>query len=357
MPPVEALDDDYVIDLLKREAAVNKSRPGAAGFGLLPGSEKRRAKIPKPNTRFLKNLVREADIHNASLKAKEDEERRVRFGRDLRDAKRKREGVNADTGKDKRRCNGERPSRWLNALSGLDGVSDGRRSRLDHAKDRSEKARLGEHRKSGNTRHSRDEKRLQESRDDTKHTDVLPIPIPISPIGRDGHTRRVQDRLENENLRSLSGSPARTKRIKKRPRSLDGSESDSDSSQAIFGPAPPPITIPRGRGAFRQSHIDFRFASEYDPRTDVSLDQENGDRDEWDMALEALRDRARWRAQGADRLRAAGFTEDEVVRWEKAEEKDVEDVRWSAKGARREWDRGKILDKDGNVELKATWTS
>jgi hypothetical protein len=30
-----------------------------------------------------------------------------------------------------------------------------------------------------------------------------------------------------------------------------------------------------------------------------------------------------------------------------------EDVVWTRKGQAREWDRGKVLDEDGHVELKA----
>lgn len=90
---------------------------------------------------------------------------------------------------------------------------------------------------------------------------------------------------------------------------------------------------------------------------------DEGERDDWDMALEALRDRAKWRTQGADRLRAAGFSEEEVGRWEKSSafpngdghgEKDFSDVRWSKKGEGREWDRGKVLDGEG-VSLRPEW--
>lgn len=355
----EALDDDYIVEILKRDAAVNKTRPGAAGFGLLPESRKRRADAPKPNTRFLKNLVREADSHNAALKAKEDEERRARFSREQRDGKRKREGGNGDRG-EKRKRDGERPNRWINAFGGLDGQSNRRRSQLDHATERTEKEWVGDHRQSSNSRHNCDKRRHRDSRDNYKREDTLLNPRSASPIGRSGHGRRLQPCLESGISRSRSKSPTRHNHAKRKRKTkgLEDSGSDSDPSQTVLlGPAPPPMTIPRGRGAFRQSDIDSRFTSEYDPKTDVSLDQDNGDRDEWDMALEALRDRARWRAQGVDRLRAAGFTDEEVARCEKGGEKDVEDVQWSAMGVRREWDRGKTIDEDGNVDLKAAWAS
>ncbi len=99
--------------------------------------------------------------------------------------------------------------------------------------------------------------------------------------------------------------------------------------------------------------MDARFAPTYDPTVDVQPDPELDD--DWDQALEALRDRQKWKQQGADRLLAAGFTEDEVRKWEKGGEKNEEDVRWAKKGEGREWDRGKVFDEDGGVEVKAEW--
>lgn len=105
--------------------------------------------------------------------------------------------------------------------------------------------------------------------------------------------------------------------------------------------------------------MDSRFDPNYDPKMDVGLDQ-GDDGDDWDMALEALRDRAKWRKSGADRLRAAGFTDVEVANWEKSGasrddgEKDIRDVRWNSKSEGREWDRGKKVD-GARVDVKAEW--
>ena len=77
--------------------------------------------------------------------------------------------------------------------------------------------------------------------------------------------------------------------------------------------------------------------------------------DDWDQALEALRDRQRWKQQGADRLRAAGFTEEEVGKWENTGgEKREEDVRWRGRGEDREWDRGKVVGEEG-IETMPEW--
>ena len=72
--------------------------------------------------------------------------------------------------------------------------------------------------------------------------------------------------------------------------------------------------------------------------------------DDWGMALEALRDREKWKQQGADRLRAAGFSTEEISKWEKSDEKTEEDVVWKKKGEGREWDQGKVVDADGHIE-------
>lgn len=122
-------------------------------------------------------------------------------------------------------------------------------------------------------------------------------------------------------------------------------DADSDSLEELIGPAPPP-KMPRGRGALRGvSGMDSRFSSDYDPKSDVQMEDEDG-RDDWDDALEALRDRARYRQQGADRLREAGFNEDQIKKWEKGDEKSIDDVQWTKAGEKREWDRGKDDDQE-----------
>lgn len=115
----------------------------------------------------------------------------------------------------------------------------------------------------------------------------------------------------------------------------------------------------------------MRFSSDYDPQQDISRDvdppQDAEDKrtgrdrngDDWAEALQAARDRANYRAQGAARLRQAGFTEQQVAKWEGKKQhgsKDgegdpLEGYQWTAKGATREWDRGK--GDDGVSEWKS----
>ena len=99
--------------------------------------------------------------------------------------------------------------------------------------------------------------------------------------------------------------------------------------------------------------MDARFSTTYDPNTDVHLRSDLDD--DWGDALEALKDRQRWKQQGAERLKAAGFTEKQVEKWEKGDEKNEEDVKWTKRGEGREWDKGKVLDAAGDVDLRAEW--
>lgn len=132
---------------------------------------------------------------------------------------------------------------------------------------------------------------------------------------------------------------------------------DSDPLDDIIGPRPPPVVQvrPRGRGAISHiSGIDSRFSASYDPSADVALDPE--EENDWDQALEALRDRQKWKQSGADRLKAAGFTDEEIAKWDKGGEKREEDVKWSKQGEGREWDRGKVMDSlTGTVSVEPEW--
>lgn len=166
---------------------------------------------------------------------------------------------------------------------------------------------------------------------------------------------RQRSPLRNRNTEPQAEKPREKSRRQEPPRSEkpsvskgEGNGGDSDSMEDEFGPRPPFENLPRGRGALRgSSGIDSRFASTYDPKSDVRLDQDDT-RDDWDDALEALRDRAKYRQQGADRLREAGFTEDQIKKWEKGDEKTIDDVQWTKAGEKREWDRGKDVEQENS---------
>jgi hypothetical protein len=160
---------------------------------------------------------------------------------------------------------------------------------------------------------------------------------------RDGHEHHMEERTRIHGEEKVRG---RRDVQDPRLRAYDSSGSDSDPLEDIIGPKPPSPVRRRGRGAVSgPSSMDRRFDSDYDPKADVSLGHDEED-DDWGSALEALRDRERWRRQGADRLRAAGFTNEQVKNWEKGDQKTESDVKWSKQGEERAWDRGKVM-KDG----------
>ncbi|KAF7856334.1 hypothetical protein EAF04_009862 [Stromatinia cepivora] len=186
---------------------------------------------------------------------------------------------------------------------------------------------------------------------------------------------RERDRSPNRNRkRSLSPTSEDEERSSHQPHKRSSSRmkrysdqepeqsSDSDPLDSIIGPRPAhekqPLRI-RGRGATSlgsTSIMDSRFHADYDPKSDVQLeDSLQGEGEDWDQALEALRDRQKWKMQGANRLRDAGFSEEEVRKWERGGEKKEEDVRWRGRGEGREWDRGKVVRGDGEVGFETGW--
>lgn len=168
----------------------------------------------------------------------------------------------------------------------------------------------------------------------------------------------------------------------------DSDDDDSDPLEDLVGPLPPQkhnkdtaSIRSRGRGAYKptSSTMDAHFASDYDPALDVQPDDDDGQsmskrsslrpvaglmtgEDDWDMALEALRDRVHWRQRGEERLRAAGMNDSTIDRWKGNAafagldgEGRPDGVRWSKKGEGREWDRGKVMDDEGHIDVQAAW--
>lgn len=89
--------------------------------------------------------------------------------------------------------------------------------------------------------------------------------------------------------------------------------------------------------------MDDHFSPSYNPKLDSRPGSElEEEREDWDMALGALRDRQMWQQKQANRLREAGFDEADIKKWEgSGRDKDVEDVKWKGRGETREWDLGK----------------
>ncbi|KAH0354337.1 hypothetical protein KCU81_g937, partial [Aureobasidium melanogenum] len=344
MPPAPAHDDitdDYVTELLKRDAKALSS--SSSSLASLMNKSSRSANAPKPNTRFLRNILRDTDNHNSALLKKEADEAKLRL-RNLRHSHRPAQQLYSarDRHDPKRRrldpsdapTSTEHTTRSDRRHSPHQRATHSRSTRRDTSPDDHSSHRRHRDRRSPDSRHLDSDRRRHHSRQRSS-----------SPRNRHASTRP-------------SKSSDDSSRRHRRRHSSPSDASDSDPLDALIGPAPPSNPPLRSRGRGAQNHtsaIDSHFSSNYDPSVDVQPDPQEDDGLDWDQALEALRDRQRWKQQGADRLRAAGFTEKEVSKWEKGGEKSEEDVVWAKKGEGREWDRGKVVDEHGSVELKPEW--
>ncbi|CZT04612.1 related to TSM1-component of TFIID complex [Rhynchosporium graminicola] len=384
----DELTDNYVASLLAKDAKESSIKYSSVGLEAFARS-KQPANKPKPNTRFLRNIIKDTDSHNAALLAKEASESRARLeklhtnspqrterprvGGDIR--RRQLGDIAAILGgrptKRKRveKSEGEaREGRRVNTSSDDEPMKEprGKKSRDHEHTERDEHKRSRSHR--SHRRHRTDSKERERDRDSRRDRSRS-----RSPREYRGNETRPQNRHRSQKrLRSRSpdadnsrDKPHRSHRHLRSPSQERKSSKpefkkpekpayDSDPLDDIIGPRPP--TIPevrrKGRGTISQaSGIDSRFSANYDPMADVQLDFD--EENDWDQALEALKDRQKWKQQGADRLRAAGFTEEEVSKWERGGEKREADVKWSKKGEGREWDRGKVVNDDGAVTIEA----
>ncbi|UKZ76716.1 hypothetical protein TrVFT333_004425 [Trichoderma virens FT-333] len=358
----EILTDDYVAGLLAKEASDCSIKP---------------SNVPKPNTRFLRNIIRDTDTHNKALLAKEAAESKARL-KDLERAEEaKRRKSNPTAGDVRRRqlgniqsiLGGSRQKRDDNVKPADDEKSRNksdsdrhsrrasRRERddgTDRRKSRKDYGRLSRSPEGGERRSHREDQPRTSRR---KHRDG-------SSEDKHRHTRdrdRQRDRSRSPRRRRRSRSP-QTKRSKHRSRSplatekqtsrdlhLKNDEDESDPLDEFIGPAPPPKY--RGRGTVAgTASLDRRFSDSYDPSTDVLPENEEED---WDDAVEAFRDRQKLRRVQDERMKAAGFADHQIQQINNNQrEKTEEDVVWSKAGEERAWDRGKREDSDGDIVLQ-----
>lgn len=352
---------------------------------LIAPPPRRPANKLKPNTRFLRTIIKGTDRHNKALLAKEqseaqarlkdlaqaEEEKRRRYrptageirGRQLGNIAALLGGGGAPGGAQKRKRPAPTDDSEASEMQKERAAHDAKRREDMEAARRRQRDKSGKRRRSlerytvrrdKNNRGEDDEEEFNHRRNSSSSSEEegrkrrrkgrsrSPESGPRkhrhrSPLSTKGKNRDV---AESSDRSSRKSEPAY-----KSARIRNGyGDADSDPLEDLIGPALPPKSQPRGRGALKgSSGMDSRFSSDYDPKSDVQL--EDDIRDDWDDALEALRDRAKFRQQGADRLREAGFTEDQVKKWEKGDEKTIDDVTWAKAGEKREWDRGKAAEE------------
>ena len=320
MPLEDDLNDDYVAKLLAADAKRTSSKYATQGLSAFLPRQNRAADAPKPNTRFLNNIVREADSHNAALKRKEELEarRRLRALRETVEPPAKRRRVDESDGSKRSRMfkdilGAARPERSHKSNSDTHGdrARDRRHDRPDHRRSEADSRRPRSLSRSRSPRKERRHRRRR-SRESDHESDQ---------VKQKSHDSD-RDELPAGGLDTVdSHDHARTQ----------------DSVQV------------RGRGANKhRSAMDDHFRKDYDPTQDVSLDSDGGKSDEdWDLALEAMRDRAAYKKNQLSRMREAGFSDQDISKWETnvldtgGADGDVHAVRWKRKGEIRDWDAGK----------------
>ncbi|OJJ43486.1 hypothetical protein ASPZODRAFT_123841 [Penicilliopsis zonata CBS 506.65] len=422
MPPLlgEAMgdlsDDDYVARLLASEARENSLKYSSRGLeAYMP--QRPTGSAPKPNTRFLRHIIKETDSHNAALKRKEEREARERMRQLRGQMSGRREREHSKEPESKRRERREprdredkdrsrrRRERSRSASPGRDRsrrhrqrqeTTDDTDDRQTVSRRRRRESREPDRRRPYSRSRSRSPRR--ERRSDTTSSQHRRHKRSSRRSATPRRSRSRSPRTREEERRKYKSDKSTTKpgysSRETTPRKTgvldsthrdDDAEDESDPLEDLVGPLPPrrdgrddaPIRS-RGRGAYKSatSNIDAHFAPDYDPSLDVQVEDDGlaatnqstrrpvaglmTKDDDWELALEALRDRAKWRQKGEERLRDAGFHDSIVERWKSNEapagaEGRLEDVKWSKRGESREWDRGKVVDEAGDIDVKAPW--
>ncbi|KAF5976955.1 pre-mRNA-splicing factor 38B [Fusarium coicis] len=333
----ELLTDDYVADLLSQEASDCSLKYSALGMEAYR-TNKKPANMMKPNTRFLRHIIKDTDNHNKALLAKEAAESKARLKDLERTEEIKRRKTNPSVHDIRRRQMGDihailggkkRPRDEDEA--GPSSRRESRRAGKDRRQEHKHKQRSddlftdkrSEQRQQG--RLSRDDRRSHGAETDTPKKKGNTVEVINGETGLD-HLQADNGRDRPGNLR-------------------EEEEEESDAMEDLIGPTPPPKY--RGRGTVGgSSGIDRRFSDTYDPKTDIQMDEDEVG-NEWDDAVGAFRDRQKLRQNQDQRLKAASFADEQIQRAGGADEKSAENVQWSKAGEKRAWDVGKVIGSDG----------
>ncbi|PQK15259.1 hypothetical protein BB8028_0005g07730 [Beauveria bassiana] len=296
----EFLTDDYVAGLLSQEASdcsIKYSAMGVDAFLVKDSKSKKSTNMPKPNTRFLRNIIRGTDTHNKALLAKEAAESKARLKRLERAEETKRKKLNPTT-KDLR----ERHMEDIQAIlgggkrRGRDGGADTDNNKKETDRRDRAKAKRGarphknednyrdgdqrgphEGRASSNYGNESSEHygSRQHGRRRSQHKDRSADDEPqprLHKSSRDGRSRSPGGYCQFKRTGSRDAERRRHRhRSLPRDRSSVSAENQSalrDSENEEIGPVLPPKI--RGRGAVGvSSGIDRRFSASYDPKTDI----------------------------------------------------------------------------------------
>ncbi|TQS34942.1 hypothetical protein Golomagni_04654 [Golovinomyces magnicellulatus] len=408
MSDYDIFTDDYVAKLLAKDAKESSIRYSAIGLQAYAPS-KPPANKPKPNTRFLRNIIKDTDNHNAALLAREAAEARGRL-RDLQQSGSQSTGTGKSISKTIRQNQLGEIEAILGGISTkrkryrkITTTSLGQPHSSEEIEEQEKKHKLPRRSKDRTAVKECEEKSTtmgNHERSKVRKFDEKPIIVKdrrfkgvmdvLKERERQGDNQKIHhnfrsrsphetksrdfDKSSGKSSKPIECSYSHLLNVDRGPRSKErtGSRShksaqspvsilencsDTDPLGEVIGPSPASVhkVRIRGRGNISgTSGIDSRFSAVYDPRTDIQVDSD--EENDWDQAVEVFRDRQKFREKGIERLRAAGFTEEEIRKFERgSNEKKEADVKWTMPGEKREWDRGKITDSDGVVGFQAIW--
>ncbi|CCU77671.1 hypothetical protein BGHDH14_bgh01773 [Blumeria hordei DH14] len=380
MSNYEIFTDDYVADLLAKDAKERSIRYSSIGMKAFASSKPDNK--PKPNTRFLRNIIKDTDNHNAALLIKEASEARERLrglsgGRYKTDEPRgsgervsqrhRHDEIYITPAGSKKRHHKELLTPSKSYISNEDReFKNNKKSRKSgnenpSLRDEDEKPRVSRDRRFRGILDVLEERKKSEDKRKRRRSRSCSPRESCSRRQERSPSKRTHRSVEIDLTYHRTPKSYRYQRIangEQKNCQAHGKNSvstsvisyDSDPLEEIIGPlpAPKPELRTRGRGTIsRASGIDSHFSTVYDPKTDVQLDSD--EENDWDQALEALQDRQKFKEKGIERLRAAGFTEKELMRLDQGGEKREEDFKWAMPGEDREWDRGKVVNSEGIV--------
>ena len=387
--------DEYVTSLLKNQAEKQAAAYSDIGFRAFLKNAEKEGPVGKPNTRFLKNIVREVDGYNTALARKEDKESRERL-KELRRRDGERIHGNKEeyrfsrkSGEEDWRARRERDRSRSPPRRRRDSDGEERDRRRKHRREDSEDEgrKKSHHRKSSYRRRSRHDESEEEYRSRKRKERQSQRDSDDSDERRRHHRERHRDRddrhshrrerrhsrrsrspersrerHQRKSTRDKHGSPPSDtspsrsthhhKESHDRPSSYDVERNQRDNSDSpnSIGPAAqvigPEFLHAKGRGRMNGGTLDAKFSENYDPRTDVNdHDESDSDNkyvlDDWGLALRALKERQSYISSGAMTERLSETqNQNQTGSWPTY-----------SKGE-REWDKGKVLLDDGSVGVK-----
>ena len=337
--------DEYVSHLLTDQAKRQASSYSTLGFRAFLRTADKDGPTGKPNTNFLKNVVRSVDGYNNALTRKEERESREK----LKELQRRGVGEEEDWRVRRQRDRSRSPDRSREKEKRSDRrdyESDDRKESHRHSSSRKKRSRLSKDSEDEDHRpRRRHRERSVQNEEETKdhhrhHRDRK------RREHEERSSKRRRDYSEDSHEKRHQKSPSRKKRHGSPTKSPNTSSSDE------IGPSVPTTgpeyVVAKGRGRMNGGTLSAKFSESYDPRTDTAdyrfnteNEKEKYELDDWDIALRALRERQSYMlsAQMTDRL--------------KDTEAESRSVKWpSYSKGEREWDKGKVILDDGSIGVK-----